>query len=183
MSVPTSAPTATRPRPEEHHPYYGAYIALVKDGPIIPRLAAQSETLRDLLAGLAPDGGAFRYAPGKWTVRQVLGHLVDTERVFGMRATCIARGESASLPGYEQDDYVTEGAFETRPVESLVREFDLLRAANLEMFSALPAEHWLRVGTANGSAVSVRALAWILVGHLEHHMAVLSERYGAAFVA
>jgi hypothetical protein len=177
------APESLRPEPAEYHPYYGGYIGLVEDGSILARLAAQSEGLRDLMSAIGPAGGAYRYAPGKWTVRQVLGHVADTERIFGMRATCIARGEKASLPGYEQDDYVDEGGFDARPVDSLVREFDLLRAANLEMFSGLPGEHWRRVGTANGAAISVRALAWILVGHLEHHVAVLQERYAAAFTA
>lgn len=177
------APKDLRPPAEEHHPYYSAYIEQVEDGPILGRLAAQSEAVRDLMSALGPNGGAYRYAPGKWTVRQVLGHVADTERIFGMRATCIARGETASLPGYDQDDYVIEGGFDERPVESLLREFDLLRAANLEMLSGLPDPYWLRTGSANGSAISVRALAWILVGHLEHHLAVLQERYGAAFSA
>lgn len=179
----TSPAPEIRPAPEEFHPYYASYIALVGEGPILGRFAAQAETLRDLMSALAPDGGAHRYAPGKWTVRQVLGHLADTERIFGMRATCIARGEAASLPGYDQDDYVTEGGFNSRPVDSLLREFDLLRAANFEMLSGLSPQYWLRTGSANGAAISVRAVAWILVGHLEHHLAVLRERYGAAFSA
>lgn len=179
----SSAPEALRPEAGEYHPYYAAYIGLVEDGPILGRFAAQAEELRDLMSALGPNGGAHRYAPGKWTVRQVLGHVADTERIFGMRATCIARGETSSLPGYDQDDYVAEGAFDARPVESLLREFDLLRAANLEMLSGLAGEYWLRTGTANGVAMSVRAAAWILVGHLEHHLAILRERYGAAFSA
>jgi hypothetical protein len=172
-----------RPEPGEYDPYYERYIGRIGDVSILSLLTAQSQDLRDQLAGLAEGGGDYRYAPGKWSIKQLLGHLNDSERVFGMRATCIARGETADLPGFEQDDYVDAGGFGRRTVESLVREFDLLRAANLEMLGGLEAPSWLLVGRANGSAVSVRAIAWTLAGHVDHHLAVLRERYGQAFSA
>ncbi len=172
-----------RPESGEYDPYYETYIGRIGDGPILSVLTAQSQGLRDQLAGLVEGGGDYRYAPGKWSIKEMLGHLNDSERVFGMRATCIARGETADLPGFEQDDYVEAGGFGSRTVESLVREFDLLRAANLEMLGGLEPAGWLLVGRANGSAVSVRAIAWTLAGHVDHHRAVLRERYGQAFSA
>jgi transposase len=170
-----------RPAPDEYDAYYGDYVETVEDGPVLARLVAQGERLRALLAGLGPRGADYRYAPDKWSIKQVLGHLADAERVFGMRAACIARGETAPLPGFEQDDYVRQGGFEARSTDSLLRELELLRGANVEMFAALPPEAWDRRGTASGVPVSVRAVAWILAGHLEHHLAVLRDRYGEAF--
>lgn len=172
---------AERPSAEEYAPFYETYIGRLADGPITPRLAAQSETLRSMFAGLSEDGPGYRYAPGKWSVREVLGHLCDTERLFGTRAVCIARGDTTPLPGFDENRYVEQGNFESRPVESLLREFEMLRAANLEFVGSLAREAWKRCGTANGTPLSVRAAVWILAGHLEHHMAVLKERYAAAF--
>jgi len=172
-----------RPESGEYDPYYQTYIGRIGDVPILSALTAQSENLRGQLSGLVAGGGDYRYAPGKWSIKDVLGHLNDSERVFGTRATCIARGETADLPGFEQDDYVDAGGFGGRTVESLIREFDFLRAANLEMLGGLEAAKWLLVGRANGTSVSVRAIAWILAGHVDHHLAVLRERYGQAFSA
>lgn len=168
-----------RPLPDEYDAYYAGYISQVADAPILDVLTAQSEEFRGLMAGLADPG--FSYAPGKWSVRQLLGHINDAERVFGMRAMCIARGERQDLPGYDQDEYAAAASMESRAVDSLMREFEFLRAANIEMLSGLDAGEWTRAGRANGSAVSVRAIAWILAGHLHHHMVVLRERYRAAF--
>jgi len=170
-----------RPEAEEYDAYYAGYVERVPDGPILLRLAGQVEGLRALLAGVAPDGGAYRYAAGKWSIRQVIGHLADAERIFGMRATCIARGEASPLPGFEQDEYALAGAFDARTLESLVREFELLRGANLEMFGTLPDSAWDRRGTASGLPVSVRGLAWIIAGHVEHHLTILRDRYRDAF--
>lgn len=170
-----------RPAPDEYDAYYGDYIAEMKDGPVLATLVGQGDRLRSLLAGLGPAGADYRYAPDKWSIKQVLGHLADAERLFGMRATCIARGETAALPGFEQDDYVREGAFDERSLDSLVRELEMLRGANVEMLATLRPEAWDRRGTASGVPVSVRAIAWILGGHLEHHMAVIRDRYREAF--
>lgn len=171
----------SRPPTSEYDPYYEGYVSLVPDAPILETLAAQSVEFRALLAGLSDDGADYRYSPGKWSVRQLLGHVNDAERVFGARAMCIARGEAADLPGYEQDEYVAGTAIELRPVDSLVREFEFLRAANLEMLSGLSSDDWKRAGRANGSSVTVRAIGWVLAGHVNHHMAILRERYREAF--
>ena len=170
-----------RPAPGDYDPYYADYIDALDDGPILARLVEQGDRLRTLLAGLGPSGADHRYAPDKWSIKEMIGHLADAERVFGMRATCIARGEIAPLPGFEQDDYVQQGGFGRRTLDSLLRELELLRGANVEMFAALSDEAWERRGTASGSPVTVRAIAWILAGHLEHHVGVLRDRYGDAF--
>lgn len=181
MSERIAAEGDRRPGPDEYDAYYARYVEQVEDGPILPRLAGQAERLRTLLAGLGPEGGGYRYAPGKWSIKQVIGHLADSERVFGMRATCIARGETSPLPGFEQDDYVKAGAFDSRSVDSLVREFGLLRGADVEMFGTLPEGAWERRGVASGVPISVRGLAWIMAGHVEHHMAIMRDRYREAF--
>ncbi|MDH3427231.1 MAG: DinB family protein [Gemmatimonadota bacterium] len=172
-----------RPEAGEYDPYYETYIGRLDGGSIFSKLAQQSGVVRDQMSGLIAGGGDYRYAPGKWSVKQILGHLADSERIFGMRATCIARGDLAELPGFEQDDYVDAGGFDQRTIESLVREFEFLRAANLEMFGGLEPTAWRIVGKANDSPISVRAIAWILAGHTDHHLTVLGERYGAAFSA
>ena len=115
------------------------------------------------------------------SVREVLGHINDGERVFGTRAMCIARGETTDLPGYDQDEYVAGTSINLRSVDSLVREFEFLRAANLEMFGGLDSTDWKRAGRANGASVTVRAIGWVLAGHVNHHMAILRERYHEAF--
>lgn len=171
----------SRPQPGEYDPYYKGYVSLVPDAPILETLAAQSEDFRSLLAGLAPDRADYRYAPGKWSVKELLGHINDAERVFGTRAMCIARGETAELPGYDQDEYVAGTSIDRRTLDSLVREFAFLRAANLEMFSGLSADDWVRAGRANGSSATVRAIGWILAGHVSHHMTIMRERYREAF--
>jgi hypothetical protein len=173
--------TSGRPQPEEYAAFYERYVSRVGDVPIVSTLTDQVGELRELLDGLGPAGGSHRYAPGKWSVGEVIGHLADAERIFGMRATCIARGERAALPGFEQDDYVAEGQFELRTIDSLQGEFELLRGANVAMFKGLTDDRWRREGTASGASISVRALAWILAGHVDHHLDVLRERYGGAF--
>ena len=118
-----------------------------------------------------------RYQPDKWSVKQVIGHVVDSERIFGYRALAIARGERKPLPGFEQDEYVTQGEFQRRSLPSLADEFDHVRRSNLALFESLSAEQWGRVGEANDVSISVRAIAWVLAGHAKHHVAVIRERY------
>lgn len=172
-----------RPLREEYGAFYEGYVSRVGDVPIVTALAEQAGVLREVLESLRPGGASHRYAPDKWSVAEMVGHLADAERIFGMRATCIARGETTPLPGFEENDYVAEGRFDLRTIDSLRREFELLRAANVAMFEGLTDDCWVRTGTASGTPVSVRALAWIIVGHVDHHLAVLRERYGGAFTA
>lgn len=173
--------TGGRPASDEYGAFYADYVGRVGDVDIVATLADQAGELARLLDRLGPGRATYRYAAGKWSVAEVIGHLADAERIFGTRATCVARGETTPLPGFDENTYVAEGGFDRRTIGSLRREFELLRRANVEMFGGLSDDRWSRRGTASGSPVTVRALAWILAGHLDHHLTVLRERYGEAF--
>jgi hypothetical protein len=129
------------------------------------------------LAGVRGEAERFRYAEGKWSIREVVGHVIDAERVFGYRALCIARGETASLPSFDENEYVANASFDHCTLEELLEEFVQVREGHLAFFRHLSKEAWTRSGVANASPVSVRALAFILAGHPRHHLAVLRERY------
>jgi len=136
------------------------------------------DALDVLLGRVAPDRETYRYAGGKWSIREIIGHLIDGERVFGYRAFCIARGETQNLPGFDQDDYMLTAPYDRIELEDLLSELRLVRLSNIAMLRNLDEESWLRMGTANDNQVSVRALAFIIAGHARHHMGVLRERYG-----
>jgi hypothetical protein len=172
------AATAIRPTQNEYDSYYHRYISLVPDEDVLIALDQQlSETLI-LLRSLSEQHGTFRYEPGKWSVKEILGHLIDTERIMSYRALCIARADRTPLPGFEQNDYVQNGSFDKRSVSSLAREFEQVRRATIALFRNLDPETWERRGTASNVEVSVRALAYIIAGHELHHKAILKERYG-----
>jgi hypothetical protein len=133
--------------------------------------------MAQLFAGRPDDVGGFRYALGKWTIGEVLGHVIDVERVDAYRALCIARNDKTSLPGFEQDDYVRYGPHANCHVSDLVAEFTHVRLANVALFRALGAEAWVRRGVANDHEVTVRALAYVLAGHARHHMRILEQEY------
>lgn len=166
-----------RPGSDEHAPYYERYVRLVPDGDVIATLEQQARDTQALLGGLAADKAAYRYAPGKWSVREVLGHMTDSERVFAYRALSFARGDGAELPGFDEGEYAQAAGFERVALQDLLADFAAVRAATLALFRRLDAPAWERRGVANGAGVSVRALAWILAGHERHHVAVLRERY------
>lgn len=173
----TETTEIARPETDEYDAYYSAYVARVEGDNVIDVLVRQGDQVQALLAGLSEGEASYRYAPGKWSVREVLGHLCDTERVFAYRALCIARGDSQALPGMDQDAYVAAADFDGRSTESLKAELAAVRSATLSLFECLEPNSWPRLGTANGVRVSVRALAFIIAGHEAHHMAVLGERY------
>jgi hypothetical protein len=168
----------TRPLESEYAPYYQGYIAHVTEEEILPVLRSQPDDLDVLLGRVTPDRETYRYAEGKWSIREITGHLIDGERVFGYRAFCIARGESQNLPGFDQNDYLLTAPYDRIELEDLLSELRLVRLANIAMLRSLDEEAWARVGTANDNQVSVRALAFIMAGHVRHHMGVLKERYG-----
>lgn len=175
----TSTPvTVQRPQSDEHNPYYSRYISLVPDADILATLRGQIRETAALLRGLSDEKGNFRYAPGKWSVKEVVGHLSDTERVFGYRALRIARNDQTPLAGFEQDDYVRFGPFAQRSLAELVDEFAAVRQCSLFLLSELDEEGWRRRGTANNSAITVRAIAYIVAGHELHHRSILKEKYG-----
>jgi uncharacterized damage-inducible protein DinB len=165
------------PDPSEHAPYYGRYISLVPGQDILAVLPQQIQDTRALLSPLREEDGNLRYAPGKWSVKQVLGHLIDSERIFCYRALRIARGDQTPLPGFEQDDYVRDGPFEHCRLADLVEEFDDVRKATVDFFRNLDEPAWSRWGTANEDKVTVRATAYIIAGHELHHWRLLQEKY------
>jgi hypothetical protein len=171
--------TATRPTAAEHSPYYAKYIALVPDDEltVAQHLADQHHDTVDLLRR-ARSKADHAYAPGKWTVKEVIGHLCDTERIMAYRALRFARADQTELPGFEENDYVRASNFSKRTIDDLLEELWSVRAATLSLAKHLPPEALTRQGTANGNAVSVRALLYIIAGHERHHLAILRERYG-----
>lgn len=172
--------TQARPEPAEYAPYYEKYIALVSGNDPVAALDAQRARTVQLFAGRGERDGNFRYAPDKWTVKDVLGHITDTERIFSYRAMRIARADRTPIEGFEQDDYVRSGGFNERTLANLVEEFAAVRHSTVALFRSLNKEAWLRRGIANKNEVSVRALAFITAGHELHHAKILEERYFAA---
>jgi hypothetical protein len=174
----TAADTrATRPAPDEFAPYYGRYIDRVPDGDIVATLRDQvEETLRTLRA--IPDARAgHRYAPDKWSIREVVGHLSDSERIFTYRALRIARGDETPLPGFDENAFVRRARLDDRSFAGLIDEYATVRAASVALFDSLFPEEWTRRGIASDKGVSVRALAWISAGHEIHHLEILRTRY------
>ena len=167
----------TRPVPGEYAPFYETYISKVKGNDIVGILEVQRLQMAQLFAARSERDGNFRYAPDKWTVKEVLGHVSDSERIFVYRALRIARGDQTPLSGFEQDEYVRGGNFAERTLANLAEEFGLVRAASIALFKSLQKEAWQRRGVANKNEVSVRALAFIVAGHELHHRLILEERY------
>jgi hypothetical protein len=172
--------TMQRPTETEYAPYFGRYVALVPEDDILAVLRAQVEEMRRLLAPVSAEKEAYRYAEGKWSIRQVLGHLVDGERIFGYRAFCFSRGEQAPLPSFDEKQYVAAARSDAIPLRELVEELAVVRQANLAFLRRLDAREWAQVGTSSGKPLSVRALAWVMAGHPRHHLQILRERYGVS---
>ena len=136
------------------------------------------QVLRATLAGVSEEGSLYRYEPTKWSVRQVIGHIIDAERICAYRLLCIARGESSSLPGFEEAEYAANAGHDRCDLTSLLMEFESLRQSHVLMLRHLPADALMRIGTANGNPITVRGLAFVMAGHIRHHIAVLASRYG-----
>lgn len=178
-------PAVAIPRPADADvpAAFAGYLAKVPPGDVFPHLARQLDDTLALVSGLSEAEAQFRYAPGKWSIKQILGHLMDCERIFGYRAVCFARKEAAPLPGFEENDYVAAADFDTRSLASLVEELRAVRAATVAFVAGLPAEALSRRGVANGREYDVKTAVAIIVGHERHHRAVLSERYLARLKA
>lgn len=177
MSRTASAARRERPDPSEYASYYENYVRRVPDGDIVESLERQRREMGRLFESIDEERAAYRYAEGKWSIRQLVGHLIDSERVFSYRALTFARGGTAELPGFDENEFVRNAPFDAIAFRQLAGEFDLLRRATLLLFEPLPEEAWSRSGTANARRVTVRALAWTTAGHVEHHLAILRERY------
>lgn len=167
----------TRPEAGEFAPYYSTYINAVSGPDALPVLVAQRESTGRFLAAVPESRAGFRYAEGKWSFREVIGHLSDAERIFAYRLLRFARNDATPLSGFDENHYVPAGEFERRSLAEVAAEFAAVRESTLALLQGLSAEALLRRGPANGKEVSVRALAWIIAGHEAHHIRVLGERY------
>ncbi len=166
-----------RPDASEYLPYYSRYIDLVPDGDLLATLRGQLDDTLGLVRGLAEEHGGHRYAPGKWNIREVMNHVIDTERIFAYRAMRIARGDRTPIEGFDENAYAAAANADARTLAGLADEWWHVRRGNVLFLGSLDADRLTRRGTANGAEVSVRALAWIMAGHERHHVALLRERY------
>lgn len=178
-TTPAAAASAAAQRPgtDEYAKYYGRYVALVPETSGLQALEAQRTEMLVQLRSIPDAQAGYRYAPGKWSVREMLGHLADSERVFAYRAMWFARGEHSPLPGFSEDPWVQAGGFDRLQLAALTDGLDLARRSTIRLFRDLEDHAWLRRGTANDVEMSVRAVAFVIAGHGRHHMTVLRERY------
>ena len=159
-----------RPQPSEHTVYHARYISQVPDGRWLERFEAQAAELRARLGGVDDDAAALPLGPGKWSTHDLLTHICDTERVFAFRLLWVSRGDPSPLPGFEQDLWANNVTGLRRSVAGLLAEFDAIRAASLALVKALPDEYADRRGVVDGASISVRTLAWLIPGHVQHHL-------------
>ncbi len=166
-----------RPTASEYADYFEQYLSQTGEGEVFTLLREQAREMKSLLAGISEEKAGYRYEPGKWSLKQVIGHLIDSERIFAYRALAFARGDRQPLPGFEQDDYVDNGHFDERSMQELARDFATARDSSIALIESLhPSVHAAR-GVADGKPLSARAIAWLMVGHVNHHTKVLRERY------
>ena len=168
-----------KPDPGTYPEYYKKYIDQINDEDTIAALESGLEKTISFFSTIPEKKENYRYAEGKWTVKEVFGHIIDAERVFAYRAMCFARGEAVGLPGFEENDYVANGNFEARSMQSLLDEYTNLRRSNIALFESFDEQQESRIGIANGKPVQVRAIVAIMAGHELHHHGVLKERYFA----
>lgn len=173
----TTATAFARPAADEHAPYYGRYIQQVPDGDVIDFLARQQDEVAAFLRAIPESLHEHRYAEGKWSIKEVIGHLSDAERIFAYRALRFARADQSPLTGFDENAYVPAGDFGARDYASLVDELVDVRRATLSLLRGLDGDAPLRRGKANDQEISVRALAWVMAGHVVHHQTILRERY------
>ena len=166
-----------RPSADEYSAGVGGYLADVGGTDAWPVLVAQRAEVEQLFGALSEKRALHRYAPGKWSVKEVLGHLCDAERIYAYRALRFARNDPTTLPGFEENDYVPMGRFDVRPLRDLLDEWQAVRSATLALYRGLDGEALLRRGVANGNLISVRAMAWMAAGHTLHHLGVVRARY------
>ncbi|HEY5490935.1 MAG TPA: DinB family protein [Gemmatimonadaceae bacterium] len=173
-----SRASSSRPGADEHAPFYASYVALVPDGDVTRTLAGQGEGFVRLLKDIGDGKAAFAYAAGKWTIKEVVLHVTDAERIFAYRVLRMARGDATPLASFDENAYAPMSGANDRPLDTLLGEFAAVRGATLVLLRGIPEEAWVRRGVASGKDVSVRALAWIAAGHAMHHERILRERYG-----
>ena len=167
----------SRPEKNEYAEYYETYVSLVEETDVVSALENQLAEIENLFAGIAEEKGAYAYAEGKWSIKELVGHMIDGERIFSYRALRISRSDLTPIEGFEQDGYIENANFNAAKLSDMLEEFALLRRANILLFKNLSAEAWSRTGTASGWEFSVRALAYIIAGHVRHHTNILKTRY------
>jgi len=167
-----------RPEADEIPPHFVGYISKVTESDPLAVLTSQIDVTVGLLRGLSEADALKRYAPEKWSVKEVVGHLTDTERIMAYRALRIARGDETPLPGFDEKAYVPPAKFDARPLADLVADLRTVRNGTLGLFKSFDADAWRRRGTASGKPISVRALGYMIPGHERHHVEVLKARYG-----
>jgi DinB superfamily len=168
---------ADRPSPDEYPSFYAGYIGQVPDGDVVEAMIGGAEIAAALLHDIEEEQGDHAYAPGKWTLKEVLLHCADAERIFAYRALRIARGDQTPLPGWDETAYTPQSGAGARSMDSILDELESVREASVTLFQGIPADAWERSGTANGKEITVRAIAWITAGHLLHHLGIIQERY------
>lgn len=166
-----------RPAPGEYAPFYARYLEAVPNGDLLRLLEEGGAEVIDLLQAFGEERSDYRYAPGKWSVKEVVGHVTDTERVFAYRALRFARGDETPLPGFEQNQYVAAGGFGRRSLADLAEEYVDVRKATVKLLAGMDALALRRGGVASGHRMTVRAAAWIIAGHEQHHAQILRVRY------
>jgi uncharacterized damage-inducible protein DinB len=167
----------TRPTPTDYAPPHAGYVDLVDEEDILSAMQEQSSQTQKLLASLDEQRATYRYGEGKWSIKEVIGHIVDAERIIGYRALAVARGDTQPLPGFDENSYVQNASFDAWKLGDLAEEYALVRRSNIVFFQNLPPEAWDRRGIANQHPVSVRGLAYVIVGHERHHLQVLRDKY------
>src|SRR5215470_274982 len=167
----------TKPESTEYPPYFEKYISLAHDEEIVVTLGKQIESTLSLIRGLSAAQGDHYYAPGKWSVKEVIGHLIDAERIFAYRAMRFARNDATPLPGFDENGFVANADFGSRSLADLADEFEHTRKSNVYLFKSLDGESSLRPGVASDNRLSVRAIAYIIAGHELHHVGILRSRY------
>lgn len=166
-----------RPQQGEFPAYYTNYIALVPEGDLPQFLEIQGKEIMATLENIETEKENFRYAEGKWTTKELIGHLIDTERIMAFRALVFSRGEAQSIPGFNENDYVKAGGFAGRSLASLIAEFKSLRTSNIDLMASFSSDQLAQIGNANGLTVTVAALCYIIAGHAAHHINILTDRY------
>ena len=166
-----------RPEENEFAEYYNNYISKIEGNEVMPVLEAQSAELRSMISPLPEEKGTYAYDEGKWTIKEVLSHLIDGERIFAYRILRISRGDETPIEGFEQDGYIESSNANNRPFADLLEEFELQRKSNLLLLKNINEPSSRRMGIASGYPISVRALAYISAGHVRHHLGILKERY------
>jgi hypothetical protein len=167
-----------RPSASDYAPAHAGYVALVPEEDVLSAIEQQSSVTQKLLSALDDAKAGYRYAEGKWSIKEVLGHVGDAERILGYRALAVARGEAKPLPGFDEAEYARNAHFDNWKIGDLLEQYALVRRTTIVFLRNLPEDAWDRRGIANGYEVSVRGMAYVILGHERHHLQILRDRYG-----